>query len=60
LFVVLIKFFCTLIIREGARMLLRSHATAPDANLKTVYEKYAVERFGRVALHPPAALCDLV
>lgn len=45
---------------EGARMLLRSHATAPDANLKTVYEKYAVERFGRVALHPPAALCDLV
>lgn len=45
---------------EGARMLLRSHAAAPDANLKTVYEKYAVERFGRVALHPPAALCDLV
>ena len=41
-------------------MLLRSHAAAPDANLNAVYEKYSAEQFGRVALHPPAALPDLV
>ncbi|XP_066362348.1 cyclin-B1-5-like [Miscanthus floridulus] len=43
---------------EGARILVSCHA-APDAQLKTVYEKYAAEKFGRVALHPPAALRDL-
>ncbi|KAG0518623.1 hypothetical protein BDA96_09G191900 [Sorghum bicolor] len=47
-------------LREGTRMLLRSHAAAPDANLNAVYEKYSAEQFGRVALHPPAALPDLV
>ncbi|AQK94555.1 cyclin 1 [Zea mays] len=51
-------------IMEGAKTLVGSHAASasPDARLKAVYQKYATEQFGRVALHPPApaALPDLV
>nr|AAA20238.1 cyclin IbZm [Zea mays] len=47
-----------------AKTLVGSHAASasPDARLKAVYQKYATEQFGRVALHPPApaALPDLV
>lgn len=45
---------------EGAKMLVSSHAAAPEGKLKTIYQKYASEQFGCVALHPPAAGPGLV
>ncbi|PAN18860.1 hypothetical protein PAHAL_3G231600 [Panicum hallii] len=40
---------------EGAKILVSSHAAAPEGKLKTVYQKYSSEQFECVALHPPAA-----
>ncbi|OEL31854.1 Cyclin-B1-5 [Dichanthelium oligosanthes] len=45
---------------EGAKILLSSHAAAPEEKLKTIYQKYASEQFGCVALHPPSASPGLV
>ncbi|CAN6337218.1 unnamed protein product [Urochloa humidicola] len=40
---------------EGAKILISSHAAAPEGKLKTIFRKYASEQFGFVALHSPAA-----
>ncbi|WOK96787.1 G2/mitotic-specific cyclin S13-7-like isoform X1 [Canna indica] len=39
---------------DCAQTLVNSHAVAPVGKLKVVYNKYSVEEFGAVALHPPA------
>ncbi|CAM0904882.1 unnamed protein product [Alopecurus aequalis] len=41
---------------EPAKILLASHAAAPQSRLKAVYKKYSSEKFGRVALHRPAEI----
>ncbi|CAL4908859.1 unnamed protein product [Urochloa decumbens] len=40
---------------EGAKILISSHAAAPEGKLKIIYEKYSSEEFGFVARHSPAA-----
>jgi cyclin B len=40
--------------REPAKVLIASHAAAPQCKLKTVYKKYCSQPFGCVALHNPA------
>jgi cyclin B len=47
--------FHVMIFRQGAKMLVSSHAAAPEGDLKAIYQKYTSEEFGCVALHPPAA-----
>ncbi|XP_062231739.1 cyclin-B1-5-like [Phragmites australis] len=41
---------------EYVKILVGSHAAAPDGKLKAIYKKYAAEQFGCAALHPPAAV----
>ncbi|KAF8715925.1 hypothetical protein HU200_026888 [Digitaria exilis] len=40
---------------ECSKILISSHAAAPEGKLRTIYKKYGLEQFGCVSLHPPAA-----
>nr|CAB3461092.1 unnamed protein product [Digitaria exilis] len=40
---------------ECSKILISSHAAAPEGKLRTIYKKYGSEQFGCVSLHPPAA-----
>lgn len=46
-------------IMECAKILVSSHAAAPEGKLKTVYQNYTTEQFGCVTLHPPTSLPGL-